>query len=379
MPENLVSRRAFLSAIGAVGATAMLGACSSKGSLSGASASASAAGVSTGSSAAAVSGASSAASAPAAIVKLPVALSFSPNVEYGGNWLADAQGMYRKAGVAPTFQAGGPNAPAPEVALSSGNSLIATESNSVRLFTYLSKQQDLVIIGSEFQKSPNGLLSLAKHPVKTAADLHGVKILAGAANRPNMTALMKINNVSDWTFVPAGADVGALMAGQGDALLAFSNNQPITLAQQYHMTEGKDYFFTFFSDLNYNLCSELFLVSRSYLDAHRDVVVNYMKATAQGYEAFIKNPDQAAQLAVDKYGASLGLNLAQQKASAEAEVPLIQSDLTRTKGLLTVDVDYIENKVYPTMRASGIENLPDISKIVDTTVLADVYKDGPTV
>jgi hypothetical protein len=104
-----------------------------------------------------------------------------------------------------------------------------------------------------------------------------------------------------------------------------------------------------------------------------------MKATAQGWEAFLKNPDEAAQLAVDKYGASLGLDLAQQKASAAAQVPLVQSDLTRSKGILTLDVDYIENKVYPTMRASGIENLPDVSKIVDTSIMADVFKDGPTV
>lgn len=375
--ENPVTRRSFLAGVGALGATAFLAACSSsKGATRSAGASTSSL---TGAGSAAASGARSAAASPTQIVKMPIGLSFLPNVEYGGFWLADNQGKYRAVGIEPTFKPGGPNAPAPEVALSSGDSVIATESNAVRLFSYLAKKQDLVLLGAEFQTCPNGLLSLAKRPVKSPADLHGAKILAGAANRPNMAALMKINNVSDWSFVPAGADVGALMAGQGDALLAFSNNQPITLEQKYHLTEGKDYFFAFFSDLNYYLVSEVFLVSRSYLDEHRDLVVSFMKATAQGWEAFLKNPDEAAQLAVDKYGASLGLDLAQQKASAAAQVPLVQSDLTRSKGILTLDVDYIENKVYPTMRASGIENLPDVSKIVDTSIMADVFKDGPTV
>src|SRR5258708_6756072 len=52
-----------------------------------------------------------AAAAPvAAVTPLNVQLLWIKNVEFGGYWVADDQGMYTQEGVAPTFLAGGPGA-----------------------------------------------------------------------------------------------------------------------------------------------------------------------------------------------------------------------------------------------------------------------------
>ncbi|WP_033290215.1 ABC transporter substrate-binding protein [Amycolatopsis jejuensis] len=307
---------------------------------------------------------------------LPFQLGFLPDVGAGGYWLADDRGFYRDAHLTPDFLAGGPNAPAPEVVLNSGKAMLANESNTVRLFEYLSAHKDVVLIGTQYQGQPNGFLSLAKRPVRTPADLHGVRILAGPKNRPNMNALMKINKVTDFSFVPSGTDVGPLLQGEGDALLAFADNAPIVLQQQ-GMTEGKDYVFTPFSDLNYHLLAGAILVGRNYLEANRAKVVDFMRATARGFQAFITEPDAAAELAVKKYGKTLGLKLDQQKAAARAQVPYLSSDLTRSNGLLTLDVEKIKTKVYPTMTASGIANLPELGSVTDVSILAEVFKGGP--
>jgi len=311
--------------------------------------------------------------APAQLVPFTVAFGFLQNYEYAGSYIADDSGLYAKAGLDMKFLGGGPNAPAPEVSITSGEAVVSYESNTSRLFSYLAKADDIVIIGQQSQEAPNGLLSLAKHPVRTADELKGARIIAGAQNKASIGALMTINGVKDYTFVPGGADVGPLLAGQGDAMLAFATNQPITLEQQ-GLKEGTDFFFTPFSELNYHLISDVVIVSKAYLESNRDDVVNYMAATIQGWEEQLKDPAKGAKLAVEKYGADLGLNLEQQTAAAKAAIPYMTSELTKSKGLFAIDPAAIEKNVYPGLTLAGITNLPDVNKVIDTTVLEDAYK-----
>lgn len=310
---------------------------------------------------------------PIEITDLSVALAFLPNVSYAGNFIADSEGYYREVGLDVTFLPGGPNSPAPEVSIATGEAPIAFESNTARLFSYLADAQDIVIIGARMQTTPNGLLSLAERPVRTAEELHGARIVAGPANRENIGAVMTINDVSDYEFVPGGADVGPLLAGDGDALLAFATNQAITLQQQFGLVEGKDFFFTPFSELDFHLMSEVVIVSRDYLESNREQVVAFMAATIRGWNAQIDDPERGANLAVSEYGAELGLNLEQQIASSKAEVPYMTSAQTTQFGLFHFDPRKIENTVYPSLMAAGIAGLPDIDDVVDTTVLEEAW------
>lgn len=302
-----------------------------------------------------------------------LAFGFLLNAAYGGFYVADADGDYADNNLTVNMLAGGPNAPAPEVSLSSGEAQIGIEANTSRLMSYLAKSDDIVIIGQKYQQSPNGLLSLASKPVQEPADLVGIKVLAGAPNRPSIDALMNINNVTDYTFVPAGADVGPLMGGEGDALLSFANNQPITLEQKFGLKEGSDFFFTPFSEFGYHLMSDVVIVYKPYLESHRDAVVRFMAATIQGWEKQLQDPAAGVDLAVTKYGAQLGLDAAQQLALAQADVPYITSDLTQEKGLFYVDADYVQNKIYPSLEKGGVTGMPAAESIIDMSVLDDAY------
>ncbi len=311
--------------------------------------------------------------APVETTEISVALGFLPNVTYAGNFVADSEGYYQELGLEPTFLSGGPNSPAPEVSIASGEAVIAFESNTARLFSYLADAQDIVIIGQRMQTTPNGLLSLAEHPILEPGDLEGAAIIAGARNRENIDALMTVNDVSNYEFVPGGADVGPLLAGDGDGLLAFATNQPITLEQQFDMVEGEDFFFTPFSELNFHLMSEVVIVSRSFLEENRDQVVAFLAATIRGWQDQIEDPELGAKLAVDEYGKELGLDLEQQIASSKAEVPFMTSSDTEAHGLFYLDPSVIENLVYPSLQAAGIANLPDLASVVDTSVLEDAW------
>ncbi len=307
------------------------------------------------------------------VTPVSVALGFLPTVEFAGNFVADAKGYYAGAGIKATFVPGGPNAPAPEVAIASGQAQIAYESNTSRLINYLSKEDDIVIIGRTFQNTPNGLLSLKSHPVTKPSDLHGAKIIAGAPNRSSLDTLTAINHVTDWTFVPGGADIGALQGGQGDALLGFATNQPIALEQQ-GLKEGKDFFFTTFDKFDYYLLSDAIIVSRSFLDEHRDVVVNFLKATAKGWETAMNDPRAAAELTVATYASEQGLNPDQQTAVLKAQIPFIRTDSSKKHGLFWLDPQFVQDKVYPSLEAGGATGLPDVTKVIDGTVQRDAQK-----
>lgn len=307
------------------------------------------------------------------VTPVTVAFGFLNNVQDSGLFVADDAGYYAKAGVKPTFVAGGGNAPAPEVAIASGQAQIGFESNMSRLFEYLSKADDIVIIGQVFQKPPNGLLSLKARPVRNEKELEGAKIMGAASNKSFVEGFMTINGVTDYTFVPGGADIGALQAGRGDAMLAFASNQPIVLEKQ-GLKANEDFFFTPFDELNYHLMAGVIIVSKSFLAEHRDAVVGFLKASAQGWEKAIEDPRAAADLTVNKYVANQGLDVEKEEASLKAQIPLMTSPSTKANGLFTIDPNIVKTKVYPGLEAAGLTNLPDVSKAIDMSPLEEAQR-----
>jgi ABC-type nitrate/sulfonate/bicarbonate transport system substrate-binding protein len=307
-------------------------------------------------------------------IAMTVAFSFLPNVEYAGWILAEKNGWYRDYGLDVTLLGGGPNAPTPEAQLVAGTAQIATEANTVRLFSALAQGQPLVLFAQDYQQSPNGLLSLKRRPVTTKAELEGARIIAAAPNTPNIAALMKINHVKNYTFVPGGFAVDGLLAGQGDALLAFANNQPLTLELHYGMKEGKDFFFTPFSELGYDILSDVSITTRSYLDQHREALVKLVAANIRGWTEDIKFPLNGTNATMKEFGASQGLNRSQQQKANKIQAPYLVSRWSKAHGLLSLNPTYIQDSVYRTLRASGITKLPAVDQVIDTSIVADALK-----
>lgn len=304
-------------------------------------------------------------------VDMTLAFSFLENVEYAGWYLGKQDGFFSKRNLNVKFLGGGPNTPAPETQLQAGAAQVVLEANTVRLFSAIAKKQPLVVLSQDFQVSPNGLLSLARRPVRTSAELRGAKIIAAASNRQNMAVMMKLNGVTDYQFVPGGSSVASLIAGQGDALLAFAQNQPIILETQYHMKAGKDFFFVPFSDLNYYLLSDVLVTTKSYATSHRAVVVDLLAGALQGWQEDLSNPARGTAATMALSGTSLGLKQQQQQAVNEAQLPYILPKGTPSSDLLRLDPAFVEQHLYPSLKAAGITGLPPASSVVDPTLLED--------
>ncbi|MER5179426.1 ABC transporter substrate-binding protein [Streptomyces sp. NPDC002896] len=321
---------------------------------------------------------SGAAGAKSATVK--VALGWIKNVEFAGFWLADYKGYYAEENLTVQFQAGGPNTPDPTQSVSAGSADLGVHANMQTLLQSIPKGNDFSLLGAVFQTSPGGLLSLAADPVTEPKDLLGAKVLGQQGTQPLIDAVLtRAGLKKDYSFTPVGYDVSPLVQKQGKAYTCFLTNQPITLETKYGMKKGKDYDVVTYADLGLPAYSSIVFCKRSMLRKQADVLERFLRATVRGWQDNAKDPEAAAKLAVTKYGVDLGLDLKQQVRENELQIPFTQSALTKRKGLLRLDEKLLAGDMYGGLKAAGVKELPDASKIVDQSVLDAVFGGKATV
>jgi len=227
--------------------------------------------------------------------------------------------------------------------------------------------------------APAALLSMAGRPVRTAQDLVGARVLGQQGVQPYVEAAMRIAGVPiDYEFIPVGYEPSPLVEGQGDVYTCFATNQPIMLEQQ-GMVADRDFVVTTYEQLGLPQYASLLCSQRSWLEGNRPVVERFMRATIRGWQDNTADPSVAARLAVENYGADLGLDLAQQTRENELQIPYTQSELTQAGGLFRIDPERISGPMYAAYAAAGVSPLPDISRIIDTSVLDAVFQGRSTI
>lgn len=304
--------------------------------------------------------------------KVRVQLSWIPNVQYAGDWIAFENGLMEKNGVEVDWAPGGPNAVPSPVILAADRSDISYTS-WFPFIDAVGQGNDFVLLAATFPRNPLGLISLADNPVLKPEDIVGKRILAQAENdKVTVEATLALNGLpDDWTHVPAGFSPEPLLAGDGDAFTAFSTNQPISL-EQMGMKEGEDFFFVSFDELGFRTYGAIIITRRDYLESNRDAVIGYLRGLISGWELNEEDLTVAAKLVVEKYGADLGLNLAQQIRQNELQMPLTRY-ASGNRPRLALDRDVITGPLYEAARATGRKNLPDIDQIADFDVVAEAH------
>lgn len=307
-----------------------------------------------------------------------VGLAWIPNFEYVGQMLAIENGFYAEAGVDIELVPGGPNAPDTLVSLAAGDIDIADVAILSFLVDAVSKGNDFVAVGAQYQQAPGGILSLAARPVLKPEDLIGIKFLGQEGVDRSIDAVFQVNGLEgDYDFVKASFTPDPLLEGQGEAYSCYVFNQPVALEQQ-GLKPGVDYFTVTWAELGLPSYGDLFVTTRKYLEEHRDIVVGFMKGTIKGWETNKLDPTVGPKLAVDEYGADLGLVLDNEIRSNELQIPLLESELTAAKGLFRLDPDLLGGAMYDALAASGVTDLPPVEDIIDLTVLDEVFGDSNT-
>lgn len=300
-----------------------------------------------------------------------MSLGWVPDVEYANLWAALDKHYIADAGLHFDYLPGGPNAPAPVLEISAGEADFG-DSEWLPFCDAITQGNDFVILASLFPIAPLGLISLPPHPVRTAADLAGKRFLVQGPNeRAMLQALFRVNRLKeDYTMVPVGFSPEPLLEGAGDAYFCFVTNQPQTLLRM-GMRQDTDFFVTRLYDLGYQVSSSLLAVERRTLQRRRAEMVRFLGALLRGRAANVSDPRYGARLAVDHYGADLGLDFEQQATLNQLQLPLEMEPGAQIP--FWFSEESLGGAMYSIARVSGRPTLPAPARLRDMSVLEEAY------
>jgi ABC-type nitrate/sulfonate/bicarbonate transport system substrate-binding protein len=351
-PSASSSRRSFLYAVGfaalAVPGTAALSAC-------GASATA----------ADASGGTRSATAGGGATRALGLQLSFLPNVQFGGSFLADEQGYYAAEGLRVTFLPGGPNVSTEPIVMV-GKARVGITHTS-ELAQAITNGAELTVIGAGYQKNPFCLISQADSAIRTPQEMVGKKIGVATANVPVYEAFLKANGISPArvSMVTVQFDPTPVASREVDAMIGFYTNEAVQLAMS-----GVPVSTLMLNDHGYPLLEELYIVRTADLhnSAKRRDIKAFMRAERRGWQKCVDDPNLAAQITVSRYGAAQRLNLAQQQAEAVKQKELVIDRDTAAHGLFWMT----DEKVAATRTSLALGGVAIDARAFSNEILAEL-------
>jgi ABC-type nitrate/sulfonate/bicarbonate transport system substrate-binding protein len=303
--------------------------------------------------------------------QLTMSLGWIPDVEYADLWVALERGFLSMEGLQFQYLPGGPNAPQPVLEVSAGEAEFG-DSDWLPFCDAVGQGNDFVILASLFPVTPVGLISLPSHPVRSAADLSGRRFLVQGPNeRAMLQALFRINGLKeDYRTIPVGFSPEPLLEGAGDAYFCFVTNQPQSLTRM-GLRQGSDFIVTRLYDLGYRVCSSLLVIERRTLQKRRGEMVRFLSALLRGHAANSADPAFGARLAVDRYGADLGLDLEQQTTLNRLQLPLAYEPGAVIP--FWFDEATLSGPMYEVARLSGRSSLPPPAQLRDMSLLEEAH------
>ena len=301
-----------------------------------------------------------------------MSLGWIPDVEYADLWVALERRYISDAGIRFNYLPGGPNAPQPVLEISAGEADFG-DSDWLPFCDAIGQGNDFVILASLFPVGPFGLISLPAHPVRTPADLEGKRFLVQGPNeRAMLQALFRINGLEEnYTAVPVGFSPEPLLEGAGDAYFCFVTNQPQALARM-GLKQDTDFYVTRLYDLGYRVSASLLTIERKTLHRRRSEMVRFLGALLRGHAANAADPAYGARLAVDRYGADLGLSLEQQTTLNRLQIAL------ETEPGAEIPFWFSEQAfagtMYSVAHLSGRPPLPPPAQLRDMSLLEEAYQ-----
>jgi ABC-type nitrate/sulfonate/bicarbonate transport system substrate-binding protein len=368
-----MDRRAFLVRSLTIGGVAVAGptllaACSSSTST----ATPGAAGTTTAASSTTSAASSTATATMADMGTLDFRMSWVPNVEFAGEFIADNKGYYKAEGFSKVnLQAGGPAATPVETDLVQKKTFCGISAPDIT-GAAVAKGAPLKIIGAQYQKNPFCIMSLAKTPLKSPQDMVGKKIGVQATNESVWNAFLKANNIDPKSIhkVPVQFDPTPLTTGSVDGWFSFVTNEPNTLK-----SKGIDTVTFLLADFNYPLVSEVYVVRQETIDNERAKIKAMLRAEIKGWKDNVADPKLGATLAATQYGKDLKLDVAEQTLESTSENELISTTETKANGLFTITDALIAENI-KTLKLAGIDLTAD--KLFDLSILKEVYSEDPS-
>jgi NitT/TauT family transport system substrate-binding protein len=249
-----------------------------------------------------------------------IGLGYIPNIQFAPFYVAQSKGYYKAAGLNVTFHHGFVNDVIGSMVLGHDNFVFATGDEEL---VARSKNLPVVNVATIYQRYPVSLIVPANSSIRTLADLKGHTIGEPAPYGATHVGLLALLyqahlSLSDVHITEIGfTQVAALLTHKFDAVVGYSNNEPLQLRQQGLQVRTFDV-----SDFQ-PLISNGIITTESNLQKQPDVVRAFVQATIKGLKDVIANPADAVQISKNYVQ---GMDTTNAMSVLQATIPIWQGD-----------------------------------------------------
>lgn len=249
-----------------------------------------------------------------------IGLGYIPDIQFAPFYVAQSKGYYKDAGLNVAFQNAIVNDLIGQMVLGKSNFVFASGDEEL---VARSKNLPVVNVSTIFQRYPVSLIVPADSPIHTLADLKGHTIGEpgpfGSTHIGLLALLYQAHlTLSDVHVQAIGfTQVAALLGHRMDAVVGYSNNEPLQLSKQGFPVRTFDV-----SDYQ-PLVSNGIITTEDTLHNQPQLVRAFVQATVKGLKEVIANPSEAIQLS-QSYVPGMDPNKAM--AVLQATIPIWQGD-----------------------------------------------------
>jgi ABC-type nitrate/sulfonate/bicarbonate transport system substrate-binding protein len=282
------------------------------------------------------------------------------DAEFAGYFVAIDQGYFAAEGLDLTYLSGGPDV-IPEATLVAGRADVALTTPDTTIKAILEQGAKFKIIGTQYQKNPIGIVSLAKAPILSPADMVGKTIAVPPVNTISVEAVLALNGIdrASVNIVPYAYDPTPLIRGEIDASLDFTTNVPYTIAQA-----GEEAVSFLLYDFGFTTYNDTVVVTEEVLATRRAELVAWLRASRRGWDENFVDPAAWPPRWETTHFAGTGRTIANEIFFNTAQKPLIM----HPDGIFTMTEEGIAGNLEALAKV-GINGTRDM---FDTTLLEEI-------
>lgn len=282
------------------------------------------------------------------------------DAEFAGYFLAMDQGYYAAEGLDLTYLSGGPDV-IPESTIVAGRADLALTTPDTTIKAITDQGAKFKIIGTQYQKNPVGIVSLAKAPITSPAEMVGKTIAVPPVNTISVEAVLAMNGIdkAQVNIVPYAYDPTPLLKGEIDASLDFTTNVPYTIK-----TMGEEAASFLLFDFGYTIYNDTVVVTEETLAAKRGELVAWLRASRKGWVENLSDPAAWPPKWETTHFAGTGRSIDNEVYFNTAQKPLIEA----AGGIFSMSEEGIAGNLEALAKV-GIKGTRDM---FDTTLLEEI-------
>ncbi len=254
------------------------------------------------------------------LTNVSIAFGYIPDIQFSPFYVAQSKGYYKAAGLNVTFRHGFVNDLIGSLAVGHDTFVFATGDEEL---VARSKSLPVVNVATIYQRYPVSLIVPANSSIQTLADIKGHTIGEPGLFGATYVGLLALLNSVHLSFADVHVtsigftQVTALLAHRFDAVVGYSNNEPLQLQKQGLAVRT-------FNVSDYQpLVSNGLIATQDTLHNSPQMVKAFVKATLQGLHDVIANPTEAISISQSYIP---GLNVANATAVLQATIPIWQGN-----------------------------------------------------